>query len=50
MGGKIFVCTTCNRYARVPPGEPTPGQSLAEAMIAIEGGRGGPWRSGPSYA
>ncbi|WP_207485237.1 DUF1636 family protein [Arenibaculum pallidiluteum] len=42
MAGKIFVCTTCNRYAHAPPGEPTPGQKLAEAMIAIEGGRRGP--------
>ena len=42
MKGGIFVCTTCSRYAPPPRGEPTPGQCLAEAMIAIEGGRNGP--------
>src|SRR3954451_14619915 len=42
MRGGIFVCTTCNRYAPPPQGEPTPGQRLAQAMIAIEGGRNGP--------
>lgn len=32
MTGRIFVCTTCHRYAPVPAGEPTPGQLLAHAM------------------
>jgi predicted metal-binding protein len=41
MSGRIFVCTTCNRYSPPPPGEPTPGSRLAEAMIEIEGGRKG---------
>ncbi|MGH7122026.1 MAG: DUF1636 family protein [Acetobacteraceae bacterium] len=32
MNGRIFVCTTCDRYAAAPPGDPTPGQLLAQAM------------------
>jgi|1186.fasta_scaffold241611_2 predicted metal-binding protein len=42
MRGGIFVCTTCNRYAPPSQGEPTPGQRLAQALVAIEGGRNGP--------
>lgn len=29
---RIFVCTTCNRYAQAPMGEITPGLRLAQAM------------------
>ena len=32
MSGRIFVCTTCHRYAPVSAGQPTPGQLLAHAM------------------
>ena len=32
MSGRIFVCTTCHRYAPPPAGQPTPGQLLAHAM------------------
>lgn len=31
-GGRVFVCTTCNRYAPAPAGQATPGQRLAFAM------------------
>jgi len=31
-GGRIFVCTTCNRYDPAPTGQATPGQRLAAAM------------------
>ncbi len=31
-GGRVFVCTTCNRYAPAPAGQATPGQGLAHAM------------------
>lgn len=30
--GRVFVCTTCNRYAPAPAGQATPGQHLAQAM------------------
>ncbi len=30
--GRVFVCTTCNRYAATPTGQATPGQRLAQAM------------------
>ncbi len=30
--GRVFICTTCNRYAATPPGQATPGQCLALAM------------------
>ena len=30
--GRIFVCTTCDRYAAMPAGQATPGQRLAVAM------------------
>jgi predicted metal-binding protein len=29
---RIFICTTCNRYAQAPPGEMSPGLRLAQAM------------------
>ena len=29
---RVFVCTTCNRYAATPAGQATPGQCLALAM------------------
>ncbi len=29
---RVFVCTTCNRYAATPAGQATPGQCLARAM------------------
>ena len=35
MNGRIFICTTCNRYAApagMTPGDMTPGQRLALAM------------------
>ena len=32
MSGRVFICTTCNRYTPAPAGEPTPGQRLAHAM------------------
>jgi predicted metal-binding protein len=32
MTGRIFVCTTCHRYAPAPAGQPTPGALLAAAM------------------
>ncbi len=31
-GGRVFVCTTCNRYAPPPAGQETPGQLLARAV------------------
>ena len=31
-GGRVFVCTTCNRYAPASAGQATPGQRLAHAM------------------
>ena len=31
-GGRIFVCTTCDRYAPASAGQPTPGLRLAHAM------------------
>lgn len=31
-GGRVFVCTTCDRYAGSLAGQPTPGQRLAHAM------------------
>lgn len=31
-GGRVFVCTTCDRYDPVPAGQATPGQRLAHAM------------------
>ena len=31
-GGRVFVCTTCNRYDPAPAGQATPGQRLASAM------------------
>lgn len=37
---RIFICTTCNRYAPTPAGEASPGLSLALAMkreVAIAG-------------
>jgi len=38
--GRIFVCITCDRYARAHDGTPTPGQLLAAAVkriAAVEG-------------
>ena len=29
---RIFICTTCNRYAPAPAGEMSPGLQLAQAM------------------
>ena len=32
MSGRVFVCTTCNRYAPAAVGQATPGERLAQAM------------------
>jgi predicted metal-binding protein len=34
MSGRVFICTTCNRYAQAAGGGTTPGQRLAQAMKA----------------
>jgi predicted metal-binding protein len=36
--GRIFICTTCNRYAAPPMGEMTPGERLARAVKVAAGG------------
>ena len=41
MTGRIFVCTTCNRYAAPAAGEVTPGMRLAAAMKRCAARTGG---------
>ena len=33
MTGRLFVCSTCSRYAPPPSGQPTPGQRLHAACV-----------------
>jgi predicted metal-binding protein len=37
--GRIFICTTCNRYAAPCLGEMTPGERLARAVKVAAGDR-----------
>lgn len=36
----LAVCRTCHRYATLPPGEPTPGERLADRLEALIAGTG----------
>jgi predicted metal-binding protein len=40
VSGRIFVCLTCNRYARPAPGEIAPGRRMADALTAQARGLG----------
>ncbi|MGD9536903.1 MAG: DUF1636 family protein [Alphaproteobacteria bacterium] len=40
-GGKLFICRTCVRDLRVPPGEQTAGEKLYDAVAAAVDEAGG---------
>ena len=39
--GRIFVCSTCSRYTRPEPGEPTRGQEMIRAVKRASAAMGG---------